>query len=60
MVFFKIRQRWNSLTAFLVEVFEHKLVFSTLSFPFYKMLFMDRLNFLVSVGFFLKGLLKPE
>ncbi len=47
-------QRWNSWTAFLVEVSGHKLEsslnwvfvwFSTLIFPFYKMLFMNRLKF---------------
>ncbi len=48
------RLRWNSLTAFLVEVSGHKIKssqtrvsvwFSTLIFLFYKMLFINRLEF---------------
>ncbi len=60
--------RWISLTAFLVEVSEHKLKsshtwvfvwFSYLTFPFYKILFMNRYDFLFFADF-LWGFLKPE
>jgi hypothetical protein len=40
--------------AFFVEVSEHKLEFSTLIFPFYKMLFMTDSSFLVSRIFFVR------
>jgi hypothetical protein len=55
-------QRWNSRTPFLVKVSGHKLEssqtrvfvwFSTLIFPFYKMLFTNRLKFTCFPGFFL-------
>jgi hypothetical protein len=46
-------QRWNSWTAFLVEVSRNKLehsqtLVSTLIFPFYKTLFMNSSSFLIS------------
>jgi hypothetical protein len=56
-------QRWNSWTAFLVEVSVHKFEsfktqvfvwFSTLIFPFYKLLLMKRLEFSCFSDFFCK------
>jgi hypothetical protein len=53
----------NLQTAFLVEVSEHKLKssrtrvfvwFSTLIFPFYKMLFMNKLEFSSFAKFFVR------
>ncbi len=42
--------RWNSLMTFFSRVF---IWFSSLIFPFYKMLFMNRLKFFLIRGFFL-------
>jgi hypothetical protein len=56
-------QRWNSWTAFIVDVTGHKLEyfqtrvsvwFSTLIFPFYKMLFINRLKFSCVADFFVR------
>ncbi len=64
----QLLQRWNSWTAFLFEVSGHKLetsqirvfvLFSTLISPFFKMLFMNRLE-LSFFADFLQGLLKTE
>ncbi len=55
-------RRWNSWTALSVVVSWHKLdfvLFSTLIFLLYTMLFMDRLEF-SCFGDFLQGYLKPE
>ncbi len=62
-------QRWNSWTAFLVEVSGHKLEssqswvfvwFSTLIFLFYKMLVMNRLDFSCFAGLFVKIFFRNE
>jgi hypothetical protein len=61
-------QRWNSCTPFFFEVSGRKLEssqtrvlvwFSTLIFPFYKILFMVRMKFSCFTDFLL-GFLKPE
>jgi len=68
VVFFWPSLEIDSWTAFLVDVSGHKLKscqtrvfvwFSTLIFPFYKMLFMNRLEFSCFADF-LYGSLKPE
>jgi hypothetical protein len=64
-------QSWNSWTAFLVKVSGHILIklessqtwvfvwFSTLIFPFHKILSMNTLKFSCFVGFFVR-ILKPK